>query len=113
MLDDFLLCLGQLGKHQVELSDEIIILQLTVCSGAVVMVKVAPNAIYMLITNPVDIATHVAQKLTGLPENQIFGSGTCLAHVADYVEGVVAEEARNVLLIVSDLLVGIFDGWYC
>ena len=39
------------------------------------LVKVAPNAIYMLITNPVDIATHVAQKLTGLPENQIFGSG--------------------------------------
>ena len=36
----------------------------------------APNAIYMLITNPVDIATHVAQKLTGLPDNQIFGSGT-------------------------------------
>ena len=32
----------------------------------------------MLITNPVDIATHVAQKLTGLPENQIFGSGTNL-----------------------------------
>ena len=42
------------------------------------LVKVAPNAIYMLITNPVDIATHVAQKLTGLPENQIFGSGTNL-----------------------------------
>ena len=35
------------------------------------LVKVAPNAIYMLIT-------HVAQKLTGLPENQIFGSGTNL-----------------------------------
>ncbi len=42
------------------------------------LVKVAPNAIYMLITNPVDIATHVAQKLTGLPENQVFGSGTNL-----------------------------------
>ena len=42
------------------------------------LVKAAPNAIYMRITNPVDIATHVAQKLTGLPENQIFGSGTNL-----------------------------------
>ena len=31
------------------------------------LVKVAPNAIYMLITNPVDIATHVAQKISGLP----------------------------------------------
>ena len=52
------------------------------------LVKVAPNAIYMLITNPVDIATHVAQKLTGLPENQIFGSGTnldsaCLLYTSD------------------------------
>ncbi len=34
------------------------------------LVKVAPNAIYMLITNPVDIATHVAQKLTGLPRTR-------------------------------------------
>ena len=46
--------------------------------GATVNILKAPNAIYMLITNPVDIATHVAQKLTGLPENQIFGSGTNL-----------------------------------
>ena len=42
------------------------------------LVKVAPNAIYMLITNPVDIATHVAQKISGLPANQVFGSGTNL-----------------------------------
>ncbi|MFR5004769.1 MAG: L-lactate dehydrogenase, partial [Bifidobacterium dentium] len=42
------------------------------------LVKVAPNAIFMLITNPVDIATHVAQKISGLPKNQIFGSGTNL-----------------------------------
>ncbi len=31
------------------------------------MLKVAPNAIYMLITNPVDIVTHVAMKLSGQP----------------------------------------------
>ena len=42
------------------------------------LVKVAPNAIFMLITNPVDIATHVAQKISGLPANQVFGSGTNL-----------------------------------
>ena len=42
------------------------------------LVKVAPNAIFMLITNPVDIATHVAQKISGLPKNQVFGSGTNL-----------------------------------
>ncbi|MDY4677537.1 L-lactate dehydrogenase [Bifidobacterium tsurumiense] len=42
------------------------------------VVKVAPNAIYMLITNPVDVVTHVSLKLSGLPTNQMFGSGTNL-----------------------------------
>ena len=42
------------------------------------VVNVAPNAIYMLITNPVDVVTHVSLKLSGLPSNQMFGSGTNL-----------------------------------
>ena len=42
------------------------------------VVNVAPNAIYMLITNPVDVVTHVSLKLSGLPANQMFGSGTNL-----------------------------------
>lgn len=42
------------------------------------VVNVAPNAIYMLITNPVDIVTYVSLKLSGLPSNQMFGSGTNL-----------------------------------
>ncbi len=45
------------------------------------VVKVAPNAIYLLITNPVDVVTHVALKLSGLPANQMFGSGTNLDSV--------------------------------
>lgn len=42
------------------------------------VVNVAPNAIYMLITNPVDVVTYVSMKLSGLPVNQMFGSGTNL-----------------------------------
>ncbi|MFC0264978.1 L-lactate dehydrogenase [Alloscardovia macacae] len=42
------------------------------------LVKVAPNAIFILITNPVDVVTQVALKLSGLPANQMFGSGTNL-----------------------------------
>ena len=38
------------------------------------------------------------------------GSGAGLAHVAYDVEGVVAEEAGEALLIVLDLLVGVVDG---
>ncbi|RBP98565.1 L-lactate dehydrogenase [Bifidobacterium aemilianum] len=42
------------------------------------VINVAPNAIYMLVTNPVDIVTYVSLKLSGLPSNQMFGSGTNL-----------------------------------
>ena len=42
------------------------------------IVKYAPNAIYILVANPVDILTYVFTKISGLPENQILGSGTVL-----------------------------------
>lgn len=42
------------------------------------IVKVAPKALYILVSNPVDILTYVFTKISGLPENQIIGSGTIL-----------------------------------
>ena len=42
------------------------------------IVKVAPNAIYILVANPVDILTYAFLKYTGLPKNQVFGTGTVL-----------------------------------
>lgn len=42
------------------------------------LVEVAPNAVYVMVTNPVDIVTYAALKFSGLPENQLFGSGTVL-----------------------------------
>ena len=42
------------------------------------IVPVAPKAIYVLVSNPVDILTYVFHKISGLPENQIIGSGTIL-----------------------------------
>ena len=41
-------------------------------------VKYAPKAIYVIVSNPVDILTYVFTKVSGLPENQIIGSGTIL-----------------------------------
>ena len=41
-------------------------------------VKYAPNAIYVTVSNPVDIITYTILKTTGLPENHVFGSGTLL-----------------------------------
>ena len=42
------------------------------------IVKYAPNAVYILVSNPVDILTYVFHKISGLPEHQIIGSGTVL-----------------------------------
>ena len=42
------------------------------------IVKVAPNALYILVANPVDILTYAFLKYTGLPKNQVFGTGTVL-----------------------------------
>ena len=42
------------------------------------IVKAAPNALYIIVSNPVDIMTYVFTKISGLPENQIIGSGTLL-----------------------------------
>ena len=36
------------------------------------------QGIILVVANPVDILTHVAQKLSGLPENRVIGSGTVL-----------------------------------
>ena len=42
------------------------------------IVRVAPKAIYILVSNPVDVLTYVFNKISGLPEHQIIGSGTIL-----------------------------------
>ncbi len=38
----------------------------------------APNAKYIIVSNPVDVMTYVFTKISGIPENQIIGSGTML-----------------------------------
>ena len=40
--------------------------------------KYAPNAIYIIVSNPVDILTYTFLKLSGIPESHIIGSGTIL-----------------------------------
>jgi L-lactate dehydrogenase len=38
----------------------------------------APDAVYVLVTNPVDVLTVAAQRISGLPAERVFGSGTVL-----------------------------------
>jgi L-lactate dehydrogenase len=42
------------------------------------LVKYCPDAIYLVVSNPVDVMTYVTWKLSGLPCNVIIGSGTAL-----------------------------------
>lgn len=39
---------------------------------------VAPDALYVIVSNPVDIMTYVFTKISGIPENRVIGSGTML-----------------------------------
>lgn len=42
------------------------------------VVAYAPDAIYIIVSNPVDILTYVFTKISGVPEHRIIGSGTIL-----------------------------------
>ncbi|HLJ77053.1 MAG TPA: L-lactate dehydrogenase [Acidobacteriaceae bacterium] len=42
------------------------------------LLKVAPDAILLMVTNPVDVLTCIAQKISGLESRRVFGSGTVL-----------------------------------
>ncbi|CAG5082602.1 Similar to Ldh: L-lactate dehydrogenase (Drosophila melanogaster) [Cotesia congregata] len=42
------------------------------------LVKHSPNCILLIVSNPVDILTYVAWKLSGFPKNRVIGSGTNL-----------------------------------
>lgn len=52
--------------------------------------KYAPDAIYIIVSNPVDILTYIMTKYSNIPEERIFGTGTLLdsarlrTAIADY-----------------------------
>ncbi len=43
-----------------------------------VLVGQAPDAVFVIVTNPADVMTVVARQVTGLPAHRVFGSGTVL-----------------------------------
>lgn len=42
------------------------------------LLRVAPDAIVLMVTNPVDVLTYIVQKISGLDSPRVFGSGTVL-----------------------------------
>ncbi len=67
------------------------------------IVKYAPNAKLMIVTNPVDIMTYIARKESGLPPNHVFGMGNILdtqrfrTYIAQELN--VSREDTNALVI--------------
>ncbi|QAY70611.1 L-lactate dehydrogenase [Xylanimonas protaetiae] len=65
----------QPGQTRIDLAEATIGLTKRILPG---LLEVAPNAVYIMVTNPVDIVTYAAQKISGLPAGRLFGSGTVL-----------------------------------
>lgn len=42
------------------------------------LVRLAPEAIFLLVTNPCDVLAYAAVQISGLPANRVFSSGTVL-----------------------------------
>ena len=63
------------GQSRLDLAASTVGLMRTIVPN---LLTVAPDAVFMFITNPVDVVTYAALKLTGLPRNRVFGSGTVL-----------------------------------
>jgi L-lactate dehydrogenase len=56
------------------LQDNVLILKKTLPE----LLRYCPEAIYLMVTNPVDVITYAALNISGLPASQVFGSGTVL-----------------------------------
>ncbi|SNT04957.1 L-lactate dehydrogenase [Micrococcales bacterium KH10] len=63
------------GQSRLELAESTISLTKKVLPQ---LLEVAPDAIYIMVTNPVDVVTYAALQISGLPPHRLFGSGTVL-----------------------------------
>jgi len=63
------------GETRLGLIEKNVYVLKSVISG---MQPIRPNAILLLVSNPVDVLTLFAQRLSGLPWSQVIGSGTLL-----------------------------------
>ena len=63
------------GQSRLELAGT----NLEICRALVPrLLDVAPDAVLLMVTNPVDVLTLAVQRISGLPVSRVFGSGTVL-----------------------------------
>lgn len=75
------------GETRLDLVDRNFKILKSVLGG---MQPIRKDAILLLVANPVDVLTHFAQKLSGLPKEQVLGSGTLLDSIR--LRGQIAEK---------------------
>ena len=67
------------------------------------LVERSPDATFIMVTNPVDVTTQAALKISGLPSNQLFGSGTVLD----------SSRLRQLIATTCDVAVGNVHAYVC
>ncbi|KAJ4712771.1 L-lactate dehydrogenase [Melia azedarach] len=75
------LCIVTAGARQIPEESRLNLLQRNLALFKAIippLVKYSPDCILMIVSNPVDVLTYVAWKLSGLPSNRVIGSGTNL-----------------------------------
>lgn len=75
------------GETRLDLVDRNFKILKSVLGG---MQPIRQDAVLLLVANPVDVLTHFAQKLSGLPRGQVLGSGTLLDSIR--LRGQIAEK---------------------
>lgn len=63
------------GQSRLDLAGATVSIMKAILPG---LVEVAPNAIFIMVANPVDVVTYTSLKISGLSPRQMFGSGTVL-----------------------------------
>ncbi len=63
------------GETRMDLADKTVSLMKTIIPP---LVEQSPEAVFLLVTNPVDVVTQAVVKISGLPDGRVFGSGTVL-----------------------------------
>jgi len=68
------------------------------------LLELSPDAIFLLVTNPVDVVTHAAVQASGLTNGRVFGSGTVLD--SSRLRTLLAQECDVAVHSVNAFIVG-------
>src|SRR4051812_8667883 len=68
------------------------------------LLELSPDAVFLLVTNPVDLVTYAAVQASGLPSRRVFGSGTVLD--SSRLRGLLAQHCGVAVHSVNAFIVG-------